>query len=128
MNFYETTFILRQDISQADVERITKNFVDVLTGAGAEIIKTEYWGLRNLAYIIRKNKKGHYVMIGSRANHEAIKEVERKMSISEDVLKKVSFNVEKLTKEPSAMIASTEEEVKPTVTRETKEVNEVSNE
>ncbi len=104
MAFYESTFIIRQDVSSADVDRITEEYVKIITDFGGNLIKNEYWGLRTLAYEISKNKKGHYVMLGLEASADAIRELERKMKLNEDVIRFVTINVKEIEKEPSAIL------------------------
>jgi len=104
MALYETVFIIRQDISSADVDKLTEEFSGIVTKAGGEIVKTEYWGLRTLAYDINNNKKGHYVLLGINAASEIVKELERKMKFSEDVIRFLTIKVEAIEKEPSAIL------------------------
>lgn len=117
MPLYESTFIARQDISLADVERLTKEFSSIIETNGGKVVKQEQWGLRNLAYIINKNKKGHYVFFGLDAPAAAVKEMERKLGLNEDVIRHLTVRVEAISKEPSAILQSnsydvvTEEEV-----------------
>jgi len=104
MAFYECTFIARQDISNQDVNKHTERFIEIFQEFGGKLIKREYWGLRSLAYIIKKNKKGHYIMLGVEANADAIKEFERNCKINEDILKYMSLRVEHLDDSPSIMM------------------------
>ncbi len=104
MAFYECTFIARQDIPAQDVHKLADKFVELFKGLGAQIIKKEYWGLRSLAYIIKKNKKGHYVMLGVSAEPKAISEFERNCKINEDVLKYISIKVDKIDEAASMMM------------------------
>ncbi|MDF2965732.1 MAG: ribosomal protein [Rickettsiaceae bacterium] len=104
MAFYESTFIIRQDVSSADVDKITEDFVKIITDHGGNLVKNEYWGLRTLAYEISKNKKGHYVMLGIEASAEAIRELERKMKLNENVIRFLTINVEEVSKEPSPIL------------------------
>lgn len=104
MAFYECTFIARQDIPAQDVHKLADRFMETLSGLGAKIIKKEYWGLRSLAYVIKKNKKGHYVMLGVQAAAEAVKEFERTCKINEDILKYLVVRVDKIDEAPSAMM------------------------
>ncbi len=103
MNFYETIFIARQDISPAQVEALANRFVELLRERQAAVTKTEYCGLRPLAYEIKKNKKGHYVLMNVEASAEAMQEFERQMRLSEDVLRYMSVAVEEHDDEPSAL-------------------------
>lgn len=104
MAFYENVFIARQDISTAQVEAMVAQFSEIIKGQGGEVGKTEQWGLRNLTYRIKKNKKGHYVLMNITASGEAIAEMERNMRIHEDILRYLTVRVEKLEDGPSAML------------------------
>lgn len=104
MPFYETTFIVRQDVSSAQVESLTKEFAEVITSNKGEVKKTEQWGLRTLAYRIRKNKKGHYVMFNLDAPADAVAELERTMRLNEDVLRYLTIKVKELEEGPSVMM------------------------
>jgi small subunit ribosomal protein S6 len=104
MPLYESTFIVRQDISPADVEKLTETFSKIITDLGGKIIKTENWGLRNLAYIVKKNKKGNYVMLSIDSPYAAVKEMERRMKLSEDILRNMTIRVEEIDNEPSPMM------------------------
>lgn len=104
MAFYENVFIARQDISTAQVEALVAQFSDIIKGQGGEVTKTEQWGLRNLAYRIKKNKKGHYVLMNIQASGNAVAELERNMRIHEDILRYLTIRVEKLEEGQSAML------------------------
>lgn len=104
MPFYETTFIVRQDVTTAQVETLTKEFAEIITSKDGEVKKTEQWGLRTLAYRIRKNKKGHYVMFDLDAPAEAVAELERTMRLNEDILRFLTIKVKELEDGPSVMM------------------------
>jgi small subunit ribosomal protein S6 len=104
MPFYETVFIARQDLSPAQVEDLTKLFSGFITAGGGKIVKTESWGLRQLAYRINKNRKGHYVLIESDTPAPAMIEMERNMRLNEDVLRYMSIRLDELSKGPSAIL------------------------
>lgn len=104
MALYEATFIARQDMTEKEVERLTEEFSGAVTEKGGRIVKNESWGLRNLAYRINKNRKGHYVMLGLDAPAEAVKEIRRKFNLSEDVIRSLVVRVDNLPKGPSAML------------------------
>jgi small subunit ribosomal protein S6 len=106
MPFYENVFIARQDISTAQVEALTDIFANLVAENGGKIEKREYWGLRNLAYRIKKNRKGHYVLFNLEAPPAAVNELERNMRINEDVLRYLTVRVEELEAGPSAMMQS----------------------
>lgn len=103
MNRYESIFIARQDISPAQVETLTKNYVGVLQEQNASVSKTEYAGLIELAYIIKKNRKGHYVLMNVEASPQAIAEMERRMRLDEDILRYLTVSVEEHEEGPSAL-------------------------
>jgi small subunit ribosomal protein S6 len=109
MPLYETTFITRQEVSLSDVEKITTSFAKILTDNGGSIVKTEQWGLRDLAYPIKKSNKAYYTMLAIDAPVPAVKELERRLGLSEDVLRHVSIRVKQISKNPSAPIARNDE-------------------
>jgi small subunit ribosomal protein S6 len=106
MSLYECVFIARQDISAPQVETLTAELTEIITQGGGSVSKTEYWGLRNIAYRVKKNRKGHYVLLNIDAPSAAVKEMERQMSINEDVLRTLTIRVEELEEGPSAMMQS----------------------
>src|SRR5438874_3193190 len=106
MPLYENVFIARQDISGAQVDALADGFTQLIAEQGGEIKKREYWGLRNLAYRMKKNRKGHYVLFNIDAPAAAIAELERTMRINEDVLRYLTLRVETLEEGPSAVMQS----------------------
>ena len=104
MRLYESVFIARQDITSAQVEAIADEFAEIITSAGGSIKKREYWGLRSLAYRIKKNRKGHYVMFNMETGPEALREYERVMGLNEDVLRFLNLNIEEVEDDPSIMM------------------------
>ncbi|KAA2214331.1 30S ribosomal protein S6 [Teichococcus oryzae] len=106
MPLYETVLIARNDLTQAQVETITDQIASVVTEAGGEIKKREYWGLRGLAYRIKKNRKGHYMLLGLDCPPAAEQEVARQLGLNEDVLRHMTIRVEAIDAEaPSAILA-----------------------
>jgi small subunit ribosomal protein S6 len=106
MRLYETIFIARQDMAPSQVNTLTDRFVSILKDQGGQVSKIEYCGLRALAYPIKKNRKGHYVLLNIVANGDGLKEVERNMRLSEDVLRFLSVKVESHEDGPSALLKS----------------------
>ena len=104
MSLYEATFIIRQELSAPEVEKVANDFKEIATNAGGKIIKEENWGLRTLAYKINKSKKGHYVHLGLEANKEAINEISRKSRLSEDVMRNLIIKVDEISKDPSPIL------------------------
>ena len=105
MSFYENIFIARQDATAAQVEALTDAFAAILTEQGGKVTKREYWGLRSLSYRIKKNRKGHYSLLAIDAPAEAVKEMERQLSINEDVLRYLTVRVDELELELSPILA-----------------------
>lgn len=104
MPFYEATFIARQDMSKQDVSNLAESFSEIIKKNGGKVVKNEYWGVRNLTYKINKSRKGHYTMLGLDAPAAAVKELERNMGISEDVIRSLTIRVEELEEGPSVMM------------------------
>lgn len=104
MAFYESVFIARQDLSTQQVEALTEQMTGVVTNNGAKVAKTEQWGLRSLAYRIKKNRKGHYVQLTIDGASAAVQELERQLGLSEDVLRSLTVRIEELDMEPSAVL------------------------
>ena len=106
MPLYENVFIARQDISGAQVDALADIFAQLVADNGGEVKKREYWGLRNLAYRMNKNRKGHYMLFNIDAPAAAIAELERTMRINEDVLRYLTLRVDQLDEGPSAVMQS----------------------
>ncbi len=104
MAFYECTFVMRSDLSRADVQKATDLFSKIVTDNEGTVVKTEYWGLRTLAYKINKMAKGHYTMLGLDCSPVALKELERQMSISEDVIRTMTVRMDKMDATPTVMM------------------------
>jgi small subunit ribosomal protein S6 len=106
MQCYEHTLIARQDLSPQQAQALAETYSAVLSEHGAEVTKTEYWGLRNLSYRIKKNRKGHYLHLNVRAPADAITELERQERLSDDVLRYLTVKVDELEEGPSAVMQS----------------------
>jgi len=104
--FYESVFIARQDVSSAQVDSLVEAFTNIIQERGGKVTKKEYWGLRNLTYRIKKNRKGHYVLLNLDAPPPAITEMERNMRINEDIIRFLTVRVDALEEGPSAMMQS----------------------
>jgi small subunit ribosomal protein S6 len=94
MALYEHMLIARQDISAQQVDALATHLKTIIETEGGKVEKQEYWGLRSLAYRIKKNRKGHYVLLNINAPANAISELERQLKINEDVLRYMSVRVE----------------------------------
>jgi small subunit ribosomal protein S6 len=104
MKFYEVVFIVKHDVSASHVERVAQECVSVIKEGGGDVTKTEFCGLRYLAYPIRKNKRGHYVLLNVICPSDTVKELERRMRLNEDIIRSLIIRVEKLDNEPSALM------------------------
>ena len=105
MAFYEHVVITRPDISPAQVETFVEELSGFLKEKGAKVGKTEYWGLRNLSYPIKKQRKGHYSLLNIDGPADAVHELERRLRISDDVMRYMTIRVEELSEEPSPVLS-----------------------
>ena len=105
MPYYESVIIARQDLSAQQVEQLTGELTEVIKAGGGEVAKSESWGLRNLTYKIKKNRKGHYMLFDIECEKELIGEYDRQMSLNEDVLRHMIVRVEEFEEGQSAILA-----------------------
>jgi small subunit ribosomal protein S6 len=110
MPLYEHVVIARQDISAQQAEALNDQLKHLIEDQGGHIAKIEYWGLRNLTYRIKKNRKGHYSLLAIDAPAAAVKEMERQLSINEDVLRTLTIRVEALDLELSPILVRRDRE------------------
>ncbi|MGD9508395.1 MAG: 30S ribosomal protein S6 [Geminicoccaceae bacterium] len=104
MPLYEHTVIARPDLSNQQAQDLSTAFSEVITAQGGTVGKTEYWGLRNLAYRVKKHRKGHYLHMNLDAPAAAIAELERTQRIHEDVLRYLTVRVEAHEEGPSQVM------------------------
>jgi small subunit ribosomal protein S6 len=104
MPFYEHVFLARQDVSSQQVEALVEQFKGVIANGGGTVGKVEAWGLKSTSYRIKKNRKAHYTLMNIDAPPAAIAEMERQMSLNEDVIRYLTLKVEKHETELSAMM------------------------
>jgi small subunit ribosomal protein S6 len=104
MKLYENIFIARQDLSTAQVEALAAAFNKIVTDQEGQVSKTEYCGLKPLLYPIKKNNKGHYILMNLKAPAAAINEMERNMRLNEDVIRYLTVKVEEHQEGPSALM------------------------
>ena len=105
MPLYECVLIARNDITQQQVEGIADQIGSLLEGDGGSVQKREYWGLRSLAYRIKKNRKGHYMLLGLDAKPAALSEIERQLRLNEDILRFMTVRVPAIEEAPSAILS-----------------------
>jgi small subunit ribosomal protein S6 len=109
MALYEHVYLVRQDLAQQQVEALTDAFKKVITDGGGKVGKVEYWGVKSLAYRLKKNRKAHFTLLNLDAPSAAVKEMERQMSLNEDILRHMTIRVEALEDGPSAMMRKRED-------------------
>ena len=109
MPLYESVYIARPDISATQVETLTETFTKIIEENGGSVKKNEYWGLKSLAYRIKKNRKGHYVMFNMETDSDTLKEYERVMGLNEDVLRFLNIRIEEVEEGPSIIMQSKNE-------------------
>jgi len=93
MSLYETVFIARQDLTAEDVDALSNKFAKIITDANGKVEK-EYWGLRNLSFKIKKNSRGHYILLKINSAYPAVAELKRVMGFNEDVIRSAIFSVD----------------------------------
>ena len=95
MNLYEHTIIARQDASPGDIKQLVDKYSKIINKNDGEIVKTENWGLLNLSYIIKKNKRGSYIHFKIKCNGKTISELEKNESIDKKLLRYLTVRVKK---------------------------------
>lgn len=108
MGLYEHIFLVRQDATVAQVEALVEQFKGIIAAGGGKVEKVESWGIKSLTYRIKKNRKAHMTLMNIASPSAAVKEMERQMSISEDVVRFMTVSVEELEAGPSAMMRRSE--------------------
>jgi small subunit ribosomal protein S6 len=104
MPLYEHVFLARQDISNAQVEALTKEYTDLIEQGGGKVTKSEYWGIKGLAYKIKKNRKAHFSLLNLDAPPAAVAEMERRMGLSPEIVRFLTVKVDEHETEPSVMM------------------------
>ena len=110
MAYYESVLVFRQDLTEPQVKEKAAKFTEIIRELGGDVKSTEFWGLKNLAYTIRKNRKAHYVMLNIELPGDQIAELERRSRIDEDVIRFLNVRVEELSTTPSIMMKKNSEE------------------
>ena len=104
MALYESVIIGRQDLTNSQFETLIDEFTSVIKSHDGEIKKTEYWGIRNLAYKINKNRKAHYYMLNILSSSETITEYERLLGLHEDIIRFLTMKIDKVDESPSLLM------------------------
>jgi len=106
MPLYECVIIARSDVTTQQVDALGEQVTALMAAEGGAVRKTEYWGLRTLAYRIKKNRKGHYLLLNLDAPAKAVTEMERQLRLNEDVLRFLTVAVEALEEGQSAILTN----------------------
>ena len=104
MAVYEHIFLARQDVTQQQVEALTEQIKSKIASFGGAVTKVEPWGLKSLAFRIKKNRKAHFTLLNIAAPSDAVVELERTLSINEDVIRFLTIRVDQHDAGPSAML------------------------
>ncbi|AIT81687.1 MULTISPECIES: 30S ribosomal protein S6 [Novosphingobium] len=104
MPLYEHIFLARQDLSQSQVDALAAAATEIVESNQGKVTKTETWGLKNLAYKIKRNRKAHFVMLNIEANGDTVAELERQTAINEDVIRYMTIRVDEHEAGPSVMM------------------------
>jgi len=110
MPLYEHTFLARQDLSQAQVDALAATATEIVEKGEGKVTKTETWGLKNLAYKIKRNRKAHFVMLNIEAPAGVVAELERQTAINEDVIRWLTVRVDEHEAGPSVMMRKNDRE------------------
>ena len=106
MALYESVIIGRQDLTPSQFETIVNEFKSVIESLKGTIQKQESWGLRNLAYKINKNRKGHYMLLNIDGPADAIVEYERLMRLHEDIIRFLTMRIKSVDEKPSSLMSN----------------------
>jgi small subunit ribosomal protein S6 len=104
MPLYEHVFMARQDVTSQQVEAMIDQYKGVIEQNGGKVEKTEMWGVKSLAFRIKKNRKAHFTLFNFDAPATAVAEMERQMRINEDILRFMTIRMDALETEPSVMM------------------------
>jgi small subunit ribosomal protein S6 len=110
MPLYEHVFLARQDLSQAQVDALAATATEIIETNAGKVTKTETWGLKNLAYKIKRNRKAHFVMLNIEAPAGVVAELERQTAINEDVIRWMTVRVDEQEEGPSVMMRKSDRE------------------
>ena len=112
MNLYEHTIVVKQDASPAQIKKLTEKYSKIVEINDGNIVQTENWGLLNLSYIIKKNKKANYIHFKIKGNGKIINELEKNESIDQNLLRYMTVKVKKFDLETNYFSKNDEREKK----------------
>ena len=118
MALYESVIIGRQDLTPGQFETLLEKFISVIQSFKGEIKKRENWGIRNLAYKINKNRKGHYMLLNIDGPPEAIQEYERLMRLDEDIIRFLTIKIKSIDEKPSPLMVNNSDRSKNETTKD----------
>ena len=118
MALYESVIIGRQDLTPGQFETLLEKFIAVIQSFKGEIKKRENWGIRNLAYKINKNRKGHYMLLNIDGPPEAIQEYERLMRLDEDIIRFLTIKIKSIDEKPSPLMVNNSDRFKNETTKD----------
>jgi small subunit ribosomal protein S6 len=110
MALYEHVFLARQDLSQAQVDALAATATEIVESNEGKVTKTETWGLKSLAYKIKRNRKAHFVLLNIEAPAGVVAELERQTSINEDVIRFITVRVDEHEAGPSVQMRKNDRE------------------
>lgn len=112
MALYETVFIARQDLTADDVDSLSDKLSKIITDGKGKVLSKEYWGLRNLSYKIKKNNRGHYVLLNIDADFSAVAELNRVMGFNEDIIRNVTLRAGETIEESQLFLCANAKDYK----------------
>ena len=112
MNLYEHTIVVKQDVGPSQIKKLTEKYSNIVEKNDGNIVQTENWGLLNLSYIIKKNKKANYIHFKIKGNGKIIKELEKNESIDQNLLRYLTVKVKKFDLEANYFSKNDEKEKK----------------
>ena len=118
MALYESVIIGRQDLTPGQFETLLEKYIAVILSFKGEIKKRENWGIRNLAYKINKNRKGHYMLLNIDGPPEAIQEYERLMRLDEDIIRFLTIKIKSIDEKPSPLMVNNSDRSKNETTKD----------
>ena len=125
MPLYETVFIARQDLTADDLDALTAKLAKIITDGKGKVVSKEYWGLRSLAYKVKKNSRGHYVLLNINSKYDAVAELNRVMGYNEDIIRSATYAVEAHQDESALFVSATAKDYKPGKAQTKKEPSKI---
>ena len=112
MNLYEHTIVVKQDVGPSQIKKLTEKYSNIVEKNDGNIVQTENWGLLNLSYIIKKNKKANYIHFKIKGSGKIIKELEKNESIDQNLLRYMTVKVKKFDLQTNYFSKNDEKEKK----------------